>query len=832
MSLLLLLALQTSPAQAGEVLLSGFLVEGSRDDGAEQCVWITNTKSEAVDLSDWSLSDCLGPGGGPAGRRGKGGRRDLAFPSGTQLGPGETLSVARDGAAYQVLFGEPPDFEVGDPHDAPEIPDMVRVGKPGDFWVMSSDDGGVLGLFKPPYRGGVPHVEDVAVWDFLRKGEVLNLQKELRSFEGRHHLRKGSLWRGAPIDPWSNLASPYPPKTRVFVRDEDNSGVLVPDTDSWRDWDASSSLMKLGRNPGHRMVMAGQSRFLARPVEEEASFVMTSSPDNNFQGVLDAWAGARREILVSVYYFKHIEMAEALVAAIHRGVDVTLYMEGGVVGVKGGIHDQERYVARMIEEAGRERSGNPKDGLGRAYWLISDNDRGITDRYQFDHSKYTIIDREAIIVGSENYGLTGHPPDSRYGNRGWEIQVHPSPGHPPPAVVQHLLEVWQDDMDPDHHRDVQRYSDDPAGLDEEGRGRYGPPPPGFRPSDHPVEGTHVAAYTRPQRAAPQRARMELVMSPDTSLNEESAVLGAIARAKEELLVQHLDLRLFWGSGRMKEVERGVSTTPDLLLAAIVEAARRGVRVRVLLDCSDFSCRCGTGRTQAKEDSNVNTVAWLREVAAEEGLDLEARLLDIKGEGERDDFESAGLSKIHNKGMVVDQETVLFSSINGSENSFKGNREIGLLVSSAEVARYYQRLFWYDWSTVLDPERVSQGASRAPDRVSATLTGLTPRKTYYARVTALDSDHTDRDCVDTGIALGPHESAFSEELTVRADARGALTLSWDANRSESHEGDLAGYRVYFDDEPHPRLPDADSAKGAYDGRAREGSSPVFVDRGGR
>ena len=53
--------------------------------------------------------------------------------------------------------------------------------------------------------------------------------------------------------------------------------------------------------------------------------------------------------------------------------------------------------------------------------------------------------------------------------------------------------------------------------------------------------------------------------------------------------------------------------------------------------------------------------------------------------------------IHNKGMIVDNKSVLISSINWNENSVTRNREAGIIMENEDVAKYYTDVFLYDWN---------------------------------------------------------------------------------------------------------------------------------------
>ena len=53
---------------------------------------------------------------------------------------------------------------------------------------------------------------------------------------------------------------------------------------------------------------------------------------------------------------------------------------------------------------------------------------------------------------------------------------------------------------------------------------------------------------------------------------------------------------------------------------------------------------------------------------------------------------------HNKLVIIDQQNVLLSSQNWSSTGIKSNREAGVLVTHAPLAKYYAAIFDSDWST--------------------------------------------------------------------------------------------------------------------------------------
>jgi phosphatidylserine/phosphatidylglycerophosphate/cardiolipin synthase-like enzyme len=55
-----------------------------------------------------------------------------------------------------------------------------------------------------------------------------------------------------------------------------------------------------------------------------------------------------------------------------------------------------------------------------------------------------------------------------------------------------------------------------------------------------------------------------------------------------------------------------------------------------------------------------------------------------------------LGGCHNKGIVVDSKRVLVSSQNYSADGVRFNRDAGLLIDQPDVAKYYGKIFEYDW----------------------------------------------------------------------------------------------------------------------------------------
>lgn len=113
---------------------------------------------------------------------------------------------------------------------------------------------------------------------------------------------------------------------------------------------------------------------------------------------------------------------------------------------------------------------------------------------------------------------------------------------------------------------------------------------------------------------------------------------------------------------------------------IIDAARRGAKVRILLD-SYFD---------EPEDlrSNRATVEYLAALAAAEGLDLMAATGNPTGGG------------IHAKWLLARVDGVTWSaidSLNGGEISHKVNREVVLMTDQPTVYARLTEVVAWDWS---------------------------------------------------------------------------------------------------------------------------------------
>jgi cardiolipin synthase len=368
-----------------------------------------------------------------------------------------------------------------------------------------------------------------------------------------------------------------------------------------------------------RPLLIGQSRFSP---DSFKNVMMTTfvSPDSSLEVFVQAIASANRTIHLNVYEFTSPALSQPLIDAHQRGVDVQILVEGGPVG---GISPEEKALVWTVNH-----SGIP------VYQMTTVGER--KSPYRFDHAKYMVIDGRALLVTSENFKSSGFPVSQMRGNRGWGVYIEN------PEVSQYFEEVFLFDI----------------------RGPNSLPLKG-------TPGTPESPLTIPYTVEffPQRffyATVTPVISPDTSY----LILDLLNNARETIDIEQAYITN----------ESAITLNP--YLGAAINASRRGVHVRVLLDSYWYNV----------EDTKDNDemAAIINRIAVDEGLPLEGRCADI---------ESNNLEKIHNKGVIVDNRSVLVSSINWNSNSPNFNREAGVIIEHPDVARYFKEVFDDDWEPV-------------------------------------------------------------------------------------------------------------------------------------
>ena len=456
-------------------------------------------------------------------------------------------------------------------------------------------------------------------------------------------------WEGPSVELYrgSNFAL----EGQVLYRALDEAdGLPSADTDNAADWAQYADDTLHGRRiryPGWDL-----GRFFKPAVGATGTVTAGIAPDNAYRLVVETIRSARESIEVEAYTLEHYGLVMELVERARQGVRVTALLEGAPVG---GLEDQVLWACQQLHGTGR----------GTCAFMVNAPELDVHDRYTYLHAKFIIVDRKRLLIGSQNLNHGSLPDDDKGngtgGSRGVVLVTDA------PEMVARAVEVFEVDFDPENHVDVSVWGHDNA-LG------YGPPPSGFVPD----RGADWVTYTVrfPETVMAPGSWFELVTAPESALRTSDALLGLVGRAGagDGVYVEQLYETQTWG---------GSAGVPNPRLQAYVDAARRGARVRILLNGGVFNI------AYIPLEENVETAEYVNALAEREGLDMMAQLGDPTEYG------------IHNKMVLVDLgaagQYAHVGSINGSETASKANREMALQIRSPGLFDYLHAVFEYDWA---------------------------------------------------------------------------------------------------------------------------------------
>ena len=267
------------------------------------------------------------------------------------------------------------------------------------------------------------------------------------------------------------------------------------------------------------------------------------------------------------------------------------------------------------------------------YWFGQDSD----DAYAYLHAKIGIRDSSSVWISSGNWKSSSLPEPGESGNREWSAIINNA------EFAQSARENLMIDFDSSlSYIEPASESDRPNGW--------------TMPSSDGVIGPTTSGITTNVSA-------DLFTCPDTCLEEMSSMISS---ADEQILLslQYLEIDWYWGW----------STNP--ILQSLEDAAQRGVEIKLIVNGAFLD-----------EDIQGIVDRFNEDWNATQGYDVSAVVMSS------DDT----VTKLHNKGAIIDGESVLISSINWGDSALLRNREYGILLTSEIVAEPYIASWYEDWN---------------------------------------------------------------------------------------------------------------------------------------
>lgn len=551
--------------------------------------------------------------------------RKANFPASQapRLQPGERIWCANEAASFRMTFGHFPGCEWG----IDSNPDVLDL------------DGAMLQLNN---AGGIVYLRDA-------QGQIV----DTLLYGDRAGPAVG--WQGAPVQIYARgaLGKQGQVWQRKILAD---SGIPVDD-DQASDWASDLADVAWGRRvrfPGWGGWSA-EDGALPTTLTAQTSITVAIAPEGLYTPIANLVANATQTLDLSLYTFEHPELAQHIADAAQRGVKVRLLLEGGP---PGGITDFQRWCVRLMAQA----------GVDVRYLATQENaPRGLQPRYRYTHAKYGIADGQRILIGTENFSWDAMPVPNQHapnvgGRRGAYLFVES------PVVAEAFAQLFATDWSPDRFFDLQPYLPTHA--------QYGDPAPEFVFPPQPIYTVQASPFSQPVNGEGEM-QFQLMTAPENVLYPNAGINALIqqAGAGDELYLVQLYEHKYWGDGDSNPI-----ADPNPRLQLLVDAARRGTKVRILLD-SFFD------EPEALR-SNRATVDYLAALSAAEGLDIIGAVGNPTGGG------------IHAKWFMANvggERWAAVGSLNGGEVSHKINREVMLLVNQPLVYDRLLEVFWHDWT---------------------------------------------------------------------------------------------------------------------------------------
>ncbi|HMA83379.1 MAG TPA: phospholipase D-like domain-containing protein, partial [Candidatus Thermoplasmatota archaeon] len=304
-------------------------------------------------------------------------------------------------------------------------------------------------------------------------------------------------------------------------------------------------------------------------------------------------------------------------------------------------------------------------------------------RYRFTHAKYAILDQETIIILSGNFAPTGIPSDNTFGNREWGVAIKNE------TLATWYSSVFYTDWNPSQ-KDTQKFQPNPV----------------FEEQDYFVIDEEYYGYYEPilnqSETMKENITVTPILSPDNSL---PAISNLISQANATIYIQQLYMYPNW------------TNQQNPLIPLLINKSNQGIDIRILLNYNPWydSTNIHNNQTKTLLESNGICVKYVY-------------------------TNWSIFQNMHNKGVIIDNKSVLISSINWNENSFLNNREIGIIINHSEIAQFYSTVFLSDWKLsepIICNETINQNQSQKIIELNANTIYITALFTMTFIVVARD-----------------------------------------------------------------------------------------------
>lgn len=439
----------------------------------------------------------------------------------------------------------------------------------------------------------------------------------------------------------------------------------------------SETQQKLVRNralqPGANDALAAKSKkqkidykgpsqsFPLTPVTITTTITAHVSPDAGFATLQKFLLATQQSLTIGMYDFTSAPILQTFVKALSGGQALQMVLDNPPFQRQEDDQHDSDTVATLR-----------KSGKANIVWALEDHDSMVT-AYMFPsayHIKVIVQDNKALWLSSGNLNNTNQPdpasPPSKE-DRDWHVIIQ-DPG---------LARTFAAYLDYDYQSATQYQAaagNDVAQAVNEANAKLAletnPPPP---PLAQMVQGakkptsTAVAAQTFSNVNVTITPLLTPDLLPGTAQGQYLANITKLIESAQRSL--YIQLQYIEASSGNADPYQG-------LLQTIADRVKAGVDVRLIV--------------------NAEYAEKNQEKMKAQGIDLTANI--------------RLQPSVHNKGFVVDSQTCVVSSQNFSPPGVQTNRDAGVIIQHAGIAKYFENVFISDWNGA--KPFVARGASNS------------------------------------------------------------------------------------------------------------------------
>lgn len=410
-------------------------------------------------------------------------------------------------------------------------------------------------------------------------------------------------------------------------------------------------------------------------VEQPMKVICHVSPDDGWPVLKDFLAGSPKTITLGMFDLTapHIvDRFKALAADPNFKMNLAIQqgMAGGLGGEKKNDIPEDKVIADMATLMGGRFS--------QAFVDVAGDDRTFASAY---HIKVAVRDHEVFWLSSGNMQTSNQPNRSpavdnentfaalnRF-NREWHIVVE----------NKKLAKMFEKFLLHDLKMAKANPAEKPKPEDEIAL-QVVPTDPAF------LEATKTPKYFDRLEIAKQPGapiRIQPLLTPDNFLQEVTRVVKS---ATDRLYIQNQSLSI------LRPLDKNEPEFLELF-EAIRARQKAGVDVRLIFRVMPVD----EDGARATKDSLVKFGLRKNSILVQE--------------------------RLHTKGVIVDSKTVIIGSHNWTNQGAIANRDASLVIHNADIAKYYEQVFLYDWETLTREPKPKKPGKKKPGEEALGVTAV-------------------------------------------------------------------------------------------------------------